>query len=132
MPNERSIFRVDLENRSLQQVGRKAPQELGAREKDIEDLLVKKPEMIFSDPDAVLIIGREVSGESIADVLAVDSQGDLIVVELKRADSDRSTVAQLLDYASRLTDWAYDQFNERWKRIREGSTRKIYSRTSKF
>ncbi len=50
----------------------------------------------------VLIIGRQVptaySGR--IDLLALDRQGDLVIVELKRGRTPRDVVAQVLDYAS--------------------------------
>ena len=62
-----------------------------------------------------MIIAQEVSGEPQADLLAVDSQGTLIIIEIKRHWSDRSTVGQLLDYAARLSEWDYEAFNQRWR-----------------
>ncbi|MFL5245255.1 MAG: hypothetical protein ACJ8FY_24405 [Gemmataceae bacterium] len=50
----------------------------------------------------VLIIGRQVrttSGGRI-DLLAIDEQGDIVLVELKRDRTPREVVAQALDYAS--------------------------------
>jgi hypothetical protein len=50
----------------------------------------------------VLIIGRQVStpfGGRI-DLLAMDSNGDIVIIELKRDRTPREVVAQILDYAS--------------------------------
>src|SRR5438132_2681332 len=50
----------------------------------------------------VLIIGRQVrtpSGGRI-DLLAIDQQGDILLLELKRDRTPREVVAQALDYAS--------------------------------
>jgi RecB family endonuclease NucS len=43
-----------------------------------------------------------------ADVLALDTDGRLVVVEMKRDWSDRATVAQLLEYAARMAQSSYD------------------------
>ena len=54
----------------------------------------------------VLIIGRQVrtpSGGRI-DLLAIDQQGELVILELKRDRTPREVVAQALDYASWVTD----------------------------
>ena len=40
-----------------------APGELDVKEKDIEKWVVGKPEILFSDPDAVMIIAKEIMGE---------------------------------------------------------------------
>ncbi len=52
------------------------------------------------DPN-LLIIGREVSTSfGSIDVLAMDADGNLVVIELKRARTPREVVAQVLDYGS--------------------------------
>lgn len=62
------------------------------------------------DPD-LMIIGRQVptSFGKFIDILAVDAQGDLTVVELKRNRTPREVVAQTLDYASWVQTLTYDQ-----------------------
>ena len=53
------------------------------------------------DP-SLMVIGREVatSHGGRIDLLAIDADGNLIVVELKRGQTSREVVAQALDYAS--------------------------------
>lgn len=53
------------------------------------------------DPD-LMLIGRQVSTDfsTFIDLLALDSQGRLVVIELKKGKSPREVVAQLLDYGS--------------------------------
>jgi len=50
----------------------------------------------------VAIIGRQVQTKSggFIDILAIDREGDLTIVELKRDRTPREVVAQVLDYAS--------------------------------
>jgi hypothetical protein len=50
----------------------------------------------------VLIIGRQVRTQSGGriDLLAIDQQGDIVILELKRDRTPREVVAQALDYAS--------------------------------
>ena len=50
------------------------------------------------------------------DILALDSEGNLIIIEAKRDWSDRSTVGQILDYAAHLQEWDYAAFNSRSKK----------------
>ncbi|SNQ59939.1 PDDEXK family nuclease [Candidatus Methanoperedens nitratireducens] len=54
----------------------------------------------------ILIIGRQVATEyrGRIDLLGIDSDGDLIVIELKRDKTPRDIVAQILDYASWIKD----------------------------
>src|SRR5258706_263567 len=85
--------------------------DLGVREKAIEDWIASRPEMLFQ-AETLLIIGQSISGQSMADVLALDATGRLVVVEVKRDWSDRETVGQLLEYASSLKGATYEQLDD--------------------
>lgn len=69
-------------------------------EKLLEDVLVKQPSMLMP---GLTLVGRQtsvVSGN--LDLLGVDSEGRLIVFELKRGALTRDAVTQVIDYASDL------------------------------
>lgn len=70
-----------------------------AKEELLEDWISKDPGIIGLD---VLIIGRQIvtDHKGQIDILAIDREGDLIIVELKRDRTPREVVAQVLDYAS--------------------------------
>lgn len=53
-----------------------------------------------------------------ADLLALDALGNLILVEIKRDWSDRSTIAQLLEYAAAYQDATYETFNQEAQRYK--------------
>lgn len=93
------------------QYAKRAPHEMGIREKAIEEWIASDPQLLFPDEE-VLVIGQSVAGKSMADVLALDSVGNLIVVEIKRGKSDRSTIGQLLEYVARLDEVGYERLNE--------------------
>ena len=64
-------------------------------------------------PD-LLVIGRQVQtafGGHI-DLLCLDSNGDTIVVELKKGRTPRDVTAQALDYASWVRELSFDQITE--------------------
>lgn len=65
----------------------------------LEDLVVSDPSLVGLD---VLVLGRQVQTEhgGFIDVLAVDVDGALHILELKRARTPRDVVAQALDYGS--------------------------------
>ncbi len=67
----------------------------------LENWLENNPDCILED-GKLLIIGRQVRTEfgSILDLLALDRQGDVVVVELKRDRTPRETLAQALEYAA--------------------------------
>jgi hypothetical protein len=63
----------------------------------LQDILAARIEIL--DPD-LLVIGREVrtTWQSRVDILAINSIGHLVVVELKRDKTPREVVAQVLEY----------------------------------
>ena len=72
-----------------------------------------------------LLIGRQVRTgfDKLIDLLAVDANGTVIVIELKRDKTPRDVVAQAIDYASWIVTLAdyqlidiYQQFAERYAR----------------
>jgi len=65
--------------------------------------------------DDLLIIGRQVATDfdGYIDLLAIGSEGDLVVIELKRGKTPREITAQALDYAS----WAAELSHEKVERI---------------
>ncbi|HOG47738.1 MAG TPA: endonuclease NucS [Anaerolineae bacterium] len=67
----------------------------------LEAWLDNNPGKIIED-GGLLIIGRQVTTNlgGFIDLLAVDRQGDLVVIELKRDRTPRDTLAQVLEYAS--------------------------------
>jgi len=73
-------------------------------EKDLEDWLEANPQVLVSD-EPLLIIGRQVNTPvGVIDLLALDADGAIVVVELKRAPNQRNTIAQALEYASWLSE----------------------------
>lgn len=68
-------------------------------ERKLEDVIAHDISII--DP-ALMLIGRQIGtafGKFI-DILAIDQEGNLVVIELKRNKTPREVVAQTLDYAS--------------------------------
>jgi hypothetical protein len=76
-------------------------------EKSLHDLVEEAPQLLpLSGSPRLVIVGREVGvGGGSADLLAVDSDGRLVVVEIKlakNAEARRAVVAQILAYAAFL------------------------------
>ncbi len=77
-------------------------------EKRLEDILEK--DISILGLDRLLIIGRQVPTHwgKLIDLLALDPQGDVYVIELKRDRTPREIVAQALDYGSWVKDLDYE------------------------
>jgi len=104
-PIQRSADGYTISSEGLSAV---TPSGLGLLEKDIEHWLARHPEILLPG-EQVLVVGQSISGQSMADVLALDASGRLIVIEIKRDWSNRETVGQLLEYAARLRACSYDE-----------------------
>lgn len=77
-------------------------------EERLEDVLFKDINILGGD---YLIIGRQVMtsyGKKI-DLLAINQDGNLTVIELKKNKTPREVVAQTLDYASWVKDLSYTE-----------------------
>jgi hypothetical protein len=81
------------------------------REDRLEDWIEKDPSILGLD---VLLIGRQVNTPYAGriDLLAINRQGDLVVLELKRDRTPRDAVAQVLDYASWVHGLSREQVEE--------------------
>jgi len=86
------------------------------RESMIEDCVADDPSLLGLD---ALIIGHQVPTDhgKYIDLLALDANGSLIIIELKKDKTPREIVAQVLDYAS-------------W--VRTLSTPQVYSRAESY
>lgn len=70
------------------------------QERDLEDWLELNPQVLVAD-EPLLIIGRQVNTPvGIIDLLALDVDGTVVIIELKRAPQQREAIAQALEYAS--------------------------------
>jgi hypothetical protein len=95
MPLELAVWRIDGVLRSI-------PQESLDLEQRLEDILDK--DISIANP-GWMIIGRQVDtglGPR-ADLLAIDEAGNLVVLELKRDQTPRDVVAQVLEYGAWVT-----------------------------
>jgi hypothetical protein len=108
-----AIFRLKTEDGDLSKaeliIAQKTNLEL---ETHLEGWLERSPWAIAQEP--ILWIGRQTTasvedGIIFPDLLGVDSDGNLVIVELKKGKAPREVVAQLLEYAA----WANELSDER-------------------
>jgi len=85
-----------------------------ATEQRLEELLEGDPDVLGLD--LLLIVGRQVPTDfgGFIDLLALDPQGNLVVIELKRNRTPREVVAQALDYGSWIVGLGFDEVLEIW------------------
>jgi hypothetical protein len=81
-------------------------------ESDLEDLISRRPEILRED---LMIIGRQVEVEELKDkidLLAVDSNLNTVVIEIKKGQVKGGVDIQCLKYASYVSNWNFDQLKE--------------------
>ncbi len=80
-------------------------------EKRLEDLICKDISIISED---LLIIGRQIrtSFNKVIDLLAINYEGKLTIIELKKQKTYRDVVSQIIDYASWVQDLTYEDIKE--------------------
>lgn len=77
---------------------------------DLEPWLASNPEIIGTD---IMIIGRQVMTKSgPIDLLGIDSSGNTVVIEIKRSELPRETLAQAVDYAASIAEWTPEKLAE--------------------
>lgn len=106
MPLELGIWRIDGDTRAI------VPARMD-REERLESIVHGDVSILGLD---VMIVGRQVPtdyGKRI-DLLAIDGDGALVVVELKRDRTPRDVVAQLLDYGSWVKGLGRDDIARIW------------------
>lgn len=96
------MYLINKESNSIQEVKATTFKELGFKEREhLQEWIAKNPECLNEE---ILIIQKEFSGFSETnerlDLLALDKQGNLIIIENKLDDSGRDVTWQVLKYAS--------------------------------
>jgi len=103
------MYKVDIENKTLAKVQKSSFSELNLKERfDIQEWVDSTPEILGED---LLIIAKELvlsSGKRL-DLLAVDKEGALVIIELKRDDSGSEVEWQAIKYASYCSSFSQDE-----------------------
>ena len=104
MSGEPQLFRIDPATRTSEAVSEVDFTRLGFQERrDIQEWVADNPRILG---EGLLIIGKEFSGfdrtNERLDLLAVDTDGKLVVIELKRDDTGTDAHWQAIKYASYL------------------------------
>ena len=102
MPGQPQLFRIDPENRQSEAIEEVDFTRLGLRERrDIQEWVAANPGILGED---LLIVGKEFSGfdrtDERLDLLALDPDGKVVVIELKRDDTGADVHWQAIKYAS--------------------------------
>jgi len=96
------MYLVNKDKKTLEPIAKAAFRDVGMKErKDLQERIVHNPEVFGED---LLVIQKEFGGfadtKERLDVLALDKQGNIVIIENKLDDSGRDVVWQVLKYAS--------------------------------
>ena len=97
--------------------GKLEPLRFGA-ERDFEDLLEKDATLVLGEP--LCVISRQPplsTSKQKIDLLALDRQGNCVIIELKRGKPSRTAITQILEYAAGVSQLSYmelEQLAYRW------------------
>lgn len=99
---EMSMYLIKKEENRIEKITERSFNELGFRERNhLQEWIEQNPECLGED---LLIIQKEFNGfndtNERLDLLALDKQGNLVVIENKLDDSGRDVIWQVLKYAS--------------------------------
>lgn len=105
MPVGMNIWRIDAGQ------PRRLREAVLPNEASLEEVLEKDPSLLGSQ---LMVIGRQVPTAfgTYLDLLAMDEDGTIYVLELKRDRTPRDVIAQLLDYASWVSQLGRDEVIE--------------------
>lgn len=101
-----SFFKLELDKKQLRRIPTEAMSSLGLNEPfDLEAWLASAKELLFGR--SVLWICRQDSptADQRSDLVGLNTEGDLIIAELKRGMVDESAVTQGLSYAARYSEF---------------------------
>ena len=104
------MLRVDRNGKKFVRLSKPAMSEVQLTERyDLQHMIRNSPDAFFQEMgETLLLIGEEVRPtdfvEDRIDLLAVDQQGSLVVIELKRG-SNKLQLLQALSYASMISKW---------------------------
>lgn len=120
------MYSIDKSSNTIQKIKEKSFSELGFKEREhLQEWISKNPECLGED---LLIIQKEFDGFNDTyerlDILAVDKQGNLVIIENKLDDSGRDVTWQAQKYASYCSTLKKDQIRKIYQELldKEGNS----------
>jgi RecB family endonuclease NucS len=99
------MYRINQQTNSIQKIEETTFKEIGATERyHLQEWIAKNPEVLCGEDEKLLIIQKEFAGFSDTkerlDLLALDQDGNLVIIENKLDDSGRDVTWKGLNYVS--------------------------------
>lgn len=105
------IFRLRKEQYNIQRIRRYKLSDIGWKEEDFQKLMFGNLEKVFQDEELLLIM-RSRKWQEEPDLMAIDSNGDLYIFELKAWESQEYNLLQALRYGQIFGQYSYAALND--------------------
>jgi len=105
------IFKLNKNSYTISRVKRNTLFEIGWKEEHFQKLLFKNLEKVLQDEELLLIMQSRKWQEE-PDLMAIDSNGDLYIFELKAWESEEYNLLQALRYGQIYGQYSYEALNE--------------------
>jgi hypothetical protein len=111
------MLKIDRENQSLAPLEQPTLSEASVRERyDLQEFICNSPDVFFAEMGQELfLIGSELQPSDTVqdriDILAIDKDGTVVVIELKRGNH-KLQLLQAISYAAMVADWTAGKFLE--------------------
>jgi len=125
------IFRLNKRDHNIHRVQRNRLFEIGWKEGDFQKLLFKNLEKVLQDEELLLIVQSRKWQEE-PDLMAIDSNGDLYVFELKAWESQEYNLLQALRYGQIYGQYSYESLNDLFLKFFPESQDLLKSLNNKF
>lgn len=113
------LYKLKVENGNIETgILQRAKTDSINYEKDFENWLENSPTVLLDDEaeSTVIWIGRQVTAlvgdsDKYPDLIGIDSDGDLVIVELKKGKTPREVIAQILEYSAWGEGLTYEELD---------------------
>lgn len=109
------LFEVVEDYSKLQPVEFRTLSQIARTEKHLEDLLARHLFEVLFQETPLLPFHQETPYQAVADIYALNQNGDLVIFELKRDQADSGALDQLLRYAGEAGLWSYNEIERRYR-----------------
>lgn len=131
------MYRINQDSNTIQKIEETTFKEIGASERNhLQEWIAKNPEVLCADDENLLIIQKEFAGfddtRERLDLLALDLDGNLVIIENKLDDSGRDVTWQGLKYVSYCSSLTTDQIIRIYDEYLEHSSETAEDNIRKF
>ena len=125
------LFKLDQQKQTVTKTTKLTLADIGWKEEDLQQLLYNNLDKVFPDDDLLLIMQSRKWQEE-PDLMAIDSEGNLNIFELKAWESQDFNLLQALRYGQIFGQYNYDLLNQLFKKFNPSSNHLLDNVNEKF